>query len=1215
MARNPVTFLPVRYLQTPGPVNTVLFLLPRRELKVARLTMRSIFEHLRISCKLSGGNVMTRSSGGPVSVASVAPSNGILRFQLNFRRGIRTSVAWSALKKLSLEPQAKILEQKASWKPRHRSTKPKATNGVETEESSSLQKPRLEVETWSRIKTWIVFSDLHVSRRTLETCLHVLRAVHAEASSRDGGIIFLGDFWHARGALPVELLNVVIQELATWSCPAIFIPGNHDQVNMGGQMHALMVLGAVNPLIRVFDEPVEFLDALWMPYRRDQNIINQTLQQHPTVKAIFAHLDVVGAYMNEACQAKEGVDPAIFPENIPIFTGHYHKPHIVDNTLIEYIGSPYQVSASESGQSKRFLLLDSSWKKIGSVSIDIGGRHFVISDIEKTDLEEMQHVRSGDRIRLLLSTTLLEDTTKRKLETLQNSGVQVDLVFPALLAKPRIEEAESLDAVGLFKLYAERVGMTSGAVTEGVRLLQSMDLPAKLIQRPQVQLALQNIEIQGFGPYLQPVKYPLSQRGIRVICGRNMDSVGADSNGAGKSTLVMAPLWALSGSTDPRPDSMRGLSASDVIHEKAKIARVYVQGTVNGKTFTVERVAGRKPSLKFIYDGEDCTGQDMKLTQEKIDEIIDTSVLQRVAFHGQYGIGGLLEASDKDFKEELSKVVAMDLWVAAKKQSLQDLRSKQTEVELLEGAMTQLRQQGMEIGKKVEESKKRMENWERNWAHRCTVLEQEAEVAAREFESLILEFGTQYRHFLKSSSDLENIALQLEREIAMSENGDTVVNHEIAEAEKKRREMLLAKAAELAVEVRTYNSVLNTKKQGLDDYRKNISGRQICEKCLQTIDSSHSTQKIFQLEDDISCSEEEYKLLVKECSKNEEELQRVTKIITQETQKHEEASIYRWRKSVELRDKVNQLRQCLTVAAAVSTSAAHFLAANGASHSGFKDEDMQTLISRNKQEGDSCELVMSTMEEKGQALRKTRNQLESCIHEGLRRSSKLEQLRQSLYGLRSSDNPFKAEYRALESVFETIETSIVEKQRSYEIAEKYTGWLKELDSAFSHSGVQSYILEGALAELQERTARYLDVLSGGSLGLLLRPTKENKRFRASVEAIDRVAMVRRSTGLTEQRSLRQLSGGERRRLALAVALGFAEFAAQRSGLHCDLLVLDEVLQHLDSEGKARVVSVLKGLPQGTVLLVSQTYGDVADYFDLVDIVVKENDTVRIESPV
>jgi hypothetical protein len=65
------------------------------------------------------------------------------------------------------------------------------------------------------------------------------------------------------------------------------------QVNMGGQMHALMVLGAVNPLIKVFDDPVEFLDALWLPFRRDQSLIKEALDQHPNVKAIFAHLDVV----------------------------------------------------------------------------------------------------------------------------------------------------------------------------------------------------------------------------------------------------------------------------------------------------------------------------------------------------------------------------------------------------------------------------------------------------------------------------------------------------------------------------------------------------------------------------------------------------------------------------------------------------------------------------------------------------------------------------------------------------------------------------------------------------------------------------------------------------------------------------------------------------------------------------------------------------------
>ena len=43
-----------------------------------------------------------------------------------------------------------------------------------------------------------------------------------------------------------------------------------------------------------------------------------------------------------------------------------------------------------------------------------------------------------------------------------------------------------------------------------------------------------------------------------------------------------------------------------------------------------------------------------------------------------------------------------------------------------------------------------------------------------------------------------------------------------------------------------------------------------------------------------------------------------------------------------------------------------------------------------------------------------------------------------------------------------------------------------------------------------------------------------------------------------QRTVRQLSGGERRRVALALALGFAELASARTGLRCNLLVLDEV---------------------------------------------------------
>ena len=50
----------------------------------------------------------------------------------------------------------------------------------------------------------------------------------------------------------------------------------------------------------------------------------------------------LGAFVNETFQAREGFPPELFPEHVPVYMGHYHKPHRVQGTSIEYIGSPYQ---------------------------------------------------------------------------------------------------------------------------------------------------------------------------------------------------------------------------------------------------------------------------------------------------------------------------------------------------------------------------------------------------------------------------------------------------------------------------------------------------------------------------------------------------------------------------------------------------------------------------------------------------------------------------------------------------------------------------------------------------------------------------------------------------------------------------------------------------------------------------------------------------------
>ena len=99
----------------------------------------------------------------------------------------------------------------------------------------------------ARVRRWVVFSDLHLNRRTSRVCVDVLEAVHREAEARDAGIAFLGDFWHARGAIPVEPLIEALNAIRSWTRPCVMIPGNHDQVTAGGEVHALTPLAAANP--------------------------------------------------------------------------------------------------------------------------------------------------------------------------------------------------------------------------------------------------------------------------------------------------------------------------------------------------------------------------------------------------------------------------------------------------------------------------------------------------------------------------------------------------------------------------------------------------------------------------------------------------------------------------------------------------------------------------------------------------------------------------------------------------------------------------------------------------------------------------------------------------------------------------------------------------------------------------------------------------------
>ena len=76
---------------------------------------------------------------------------------------------------------------------------------------------------FTKYKKWVMFTDLHCSPASLNTCIHVLEKVHKTAKEQGAGVLFLGDFWHHRGTVRVDCLNAILNSLSDWEVPMIMV--------------------------------------------------------------------------------------------------------------------------------------------------------------------------------------------------------------------------------------------------------------------------------------------------------------------------------------------------------------------------------------------------------------------------------------------------------------------------------------------------------------------------------------------------------------------------------------------------------------------------------------------------------------------------------------------------------------------------------------------------------------------------------------------------------------------------------------------------------------------------------------------------------------------------------------------------------------------------------------------------------------------------------
>ena len=161
---------------------------------------------------------------------------------------------------------------------------------------------------------------------------------------------------------------------------------------------------------------------------------------------------------------------------------------------------------------------------------------------------------------------------------------------------------------------------------------------------------------------------------------------------------------------------------------------------------------------------------------------------------------------------------------------------------------------------------------------------------------------------------------------------------------------------------------------------------------------------------------------------------------------------------------------------------------------------------------------------------------------------------------------------------------------------------KSLIHAFSKTGIQSYIIENTLPEIEEEINTLLYELTNGNISINFVVQKETK----SKTMIDTLDIVVNDSNTS--RKYETFSGGEKFRSDFACHVGMSRFLAKRASANIDLFILDENLGSQDETAKQIFIQCISKLTKYfKKILIITHINDIKDAFDNKILVTKDKD--------
>ncbi|KKN96897.1 hypothetical protein LCGC14_0165410 [marine sediment metagenome] len=692
------------------------------------------------------------------------------------------------------------------------------------------------------------------------------------------------------------------------------------------------------------------------------------------------------------------------------------------------------------------------------------------------------------------------------------------------------------------------------------------------------------------------VERDLAQQGLVLLTGENLDDPSADSNGSGKSSLPESIVWCLYGKT------IRGIRTNEVINRQVgKDCRVELDLTVAKGRVQVRRCradstatdakGNKEPNQFRIWlNNQDVSSNDTDVTQATLVDLLgmDYDQFVRLVIIGQGFENRFTAMSDRALKEFIEARTGSVHYAKAYDLADTELASTQGHRNGLDNGRNALQQGLADSRRMLVEEQQRVEaataeRDEKIAGFQKTFADQQVRVAELDAQKRLHdEEKTSWEDAEKSKlAELDVQWTQTEQE-HLHEN-ESMQNERTAMLETHKKSMD-ERVAERLRQQRGYEGAvakLQGDKLAVGDFIPTtvVPGPPESGTTIMTFQIGTAEEEMVKLKNNEPCSKCGYPLSPEACAKRVEvqeshlillrahlsEAQRQEQAVA-DVQAAIEVERQRYEQGLKAFDdlvqqKWNEMNAAL---AQFDVETQHINSSNFAVQTEF--EQRRAPIS----ERQAAEVANVNAERAA-----IRNEYGARVRELNQKILDTGNLKaqEAGIGVHAQGEIRVLEAQDLESGLRDLNARVADSEA--QVAE-LSGEIAKLDDrlyclnyivkAFGLTGIRSFMLDNVLVYLNERLREHCSTLFDGRTMVALSPTKEKKKGGLTQKITLDVQ--------TDGGSYKASSGGERRKVDVAVFLAFRDLNRKLTPVQINLEAYDEILSFLDGESASRVVSLL-----------------------------------------